>query len=519
MLARLTPRIFRVCQALLDSRKDEAPHYGDDYWDWALILECFHEVAKLTSEKNPIKPGTIDREMRAFKASVKENARDGLAVGGPLDWYGPATNAAAHRVLKLWADATSQDLSAILDELKELALKPISPKNGSYRRRKIPWKHQAWHLGQVIAEFPEAAKALRTDLYRETLISKLEGAADRVFALARVAQGAIALGDESYLRRALEKLYDCEEDQRPLGEGILGETVKGSLNVLEALWPFLKKQDKENVGTMLNALLEARAQANTFGIVVAVDVEIKAVEECFRSAGAQIIPSGDPLFFNVRHKGCWISVRQGKAHLEAQSALYKLLDTDHVKLVIGSGIAGSLGSRNAEGVFVGPRVGDVVLATSFAPYRIRDKEREIITNAPVPMDGETWMSIPSSPVLFNLAHRASRKVFQGADAPKVIAGTIVSSTGIKDEHEAKLAILKEFAGALAVEEESYVVALMCLTRGVPYAVIRSISDLAEGDKIEKQKTEGLEERHQKMAAENAARLAVATIEKLATLEN
>ena len=81
---------------------------------------------------------------------------------------------------------------------------------------------------------------------------------------------------------------------------------------------------------------------------------------------------------------------------------------------------------------------------------------------------------------------------------------------LTDSPSGKADLLAELPGGLAIEEEGYIFALLCLNEERPYMVIRGISDFAGGDK----KKEGNEDARQKQAAEHAAKVAVAAIKIL-----
>jgi len=127
-----------------------------------------------------------------------------------------------------------------------------------------------------------------------------------------VLQGALKLSDKATINAALEKLYELEAFDRPLGQGVVGETVKGSLNVLEALWPKVQAGQKLRIRAMMDALLQAHVRANTVGIIVAIDHEADAAKKAFSDVGASITTSGDTTMV-VEHANYRAVVCQGKA--------------------------------------------------------------------------------------------------------------------------------------------------------------------------------------------------------------
>ena len=113
--------------------------------------------------------------------------------------------------------------------------------------------------------------------------------------------------------------------------------------------------------------------------------------------------------------------------------------------------------------------------------------------------------------LFAHAHNASLN-FNGR--LKFHEGLIVTVNGVKDQLKEKGRILEKHPGGLAIAEEGFPAALVCLALGVPYLEIRGISDLAQGDKKKQQKVAGQEKREQNLAATNAAKVALAVTKSL-----
>ena len=113
--------------------------------------------------------------------------------------------------------------------------------------------------------------------------------------------------------------------------------------------------------------------------------------------------------------------------------------------------------------------------------------------------------------LFAHAHNASLHLNGNVTAYE---GLIVTVNGVKDHLKEKGRILKKHPGGLAIAEEGFPAALVCLALGVPYLEIRGISDLAQGDKKKQKKNRAKEKREQKLAATNAAKVALAVTKSL-----
>lgn len=151
-LNSLAGRLTKRLASLRKRRHKAAPFYGDDYWDWASILECFLEV-KDTFSSSIITREIFDDEMDLFQNAVEDTLPFGLTTDSEGEWYGPATAAAAHKILQKWARANQRKLESTLAELKKQALEKIV--EGEYRRRPVPEFLTLWHYGQVVHEFPD----------------------------------------------------------------------------------------------------------------------------------------------------------------------------------------------------------------------------------------------------------------------------------------------------------------------------------------------------------------------------
>jgi nucleoside phosphorylase len=507
----MKPRIEETWRQLRAARNTSAPYYGDDFWDWAAVLEAFLEVhshcVSAVSDDS-----AIQHELKSFYESVSGHIANGLTINNTGEWYGPATAAIAYRVLEKSHDHLGTQLNGLLDQLREQALEPIE--NGEYCGRAVVGFQVLWHYGQVVAEFPGQDTSKQAaeikDLSTLTTLEKSE----QVYALARVLQGALKTRDCATVDRAITTLFDCQDLNRPLGQGIMGDNIKGSLNVLDALWPALTSDEKIRIASMIDALLRLHSTANTVGIVVAVDREAKATRDAFSKAGGKADTNGDCTI--IEHSDYRVVICKGKGLIGATDATRTLIDKYKSKWLIMCGIAGSLGKytqrRGKRPEFRGPDKGHVVIGTSIAPFRIRDKVRQQIENAKVPLRGTTWMIIPADPTLFSLAHEVGDQRF--GDTKTFHEGLVVTGTGIKDALAAKNEILKEFPGGLAVEEEGYVVGLLCMASGIPYLVIRGISDRAEGDKQKQKSDPQKEASEQRVAARAAAEVAVNIVELL-----
>jgi nucleoside phosphorylase len=508
ILTRVTPLVRATCSDIRTTRHNKEPFYGDDFWDWASVLEAFLEVTAAIPDA--IEPGKLKDERDDFRRAVKERVANGLTFNADGEWYGPATASIAYRVLRKCHDRFGDDVSAFLEPLREQALDPAI--KGKYRGQLIQPNLLLWHYGQVVAEFGrKAAPKQAGHLADLTSLKSLEKW-DQVYALARVIQGAADGNDKKSFNRAVALLSGCESLRRPLGQGLMGEHVKGSLNVLEAFWPMLDGEDKRRLRSLLDALLRIRNLANKIGIVVTIDAEAAAVREVLNAdrADAGLEKDGVTTFDHERYQV--VLYNHGKGVMGSGDATRTLIDSYKPRWMIMCGIAGSLGTFDVNGKHIsGPDMGDVVVATSVAPYGLYTYAGEQMKNVRVPLRGKWWLTVPINPSLFSLAAQAADRV-RGECG--YYEGLVVTGTGVKDSLDAKEDVLKEFPGGLAVEVEGYVVALLCMVSGIPCAVIRGISDRAQGDKKAQTLDETRRKREQYDASLAAAKVTLGVVNRL-----
>jgi len=152
--------------------------------------------------------------------------------------------------------------------------------------------------------------------------------------------------------------------------------------------------------------------------------ELKAIEATSSTKGGVT---------TVNHADFHAVIFQAKSGADTARALEAMAKDHGVKCIIMSGIAGSLGTSKTVGgttTFEGPDLGDVVVATSLAPFDLRNKVRETVKNVSVPFKQRTWDTLPTDPQLFRLAHEVAQD--NSSDFQAVYEGLTVTGTGIKD---------------------------------------------------------------------------------------
>ena len=160
-----------------------------------------------------------------------------------------------------------------------------------------------------------------------------------------------------------------------------------------------------------------------------------------------------------------VVVRSGVGKVSAALCAQVLVDLFGVGAVVNTGVAGSLDARID--------VGDVVVSTD-AMYH--DVDATVFGYAPgeVPQLGRA--SFPADESLRAAALRAC-----AAAAPDVTAfeGRVVSGDQFIADAAAKRRIRETFGG-MCCEMEGAAIAHACWANGVPFVIVRAISDKADG---------------------------------------
>ncbi|MBB3117268.1 5'-methylthioadenosine/adenosylhomocysteine nucleosidase [Pseudoduganella violacea] len=155
--------------------------------------------------------------------------------------------------------------------------------------------------------------------------------------------------------------------------------------------------------------------------------------------------------------------RIGKVAAAMTAAI--LVEKFQVTHIVFTGVAGSADS--------GVRVGDVVVAESLIQHDM--DASPLFPRFEVPLTGISHLM--SDRELSRRLHAATRQYLETEKLPSNIHRGLIGSGDQFMENPAKLAELKRrLPDLLAVEMEGAAVAQVCFELGVPFAVIRTISD-------------------------------------------
>jgi len=155
-----------------------------------------------------------------------------------------------------------------------------------------------------------------------------------------------------------------------------------------------------------------------------------------------------------------------------------LIERFGVRCIVFTGVAGGLGH--------GVKVGDVVVATDFVQHDL--DASPLFPRYEVPLYGKTRFHCDAalSALLFEascsaLAHES--RVAHGFEGACVHQGLIASGdrfvSGADESHLLRELMARAGHEVLAVEMEGAAVAQVCMDYGVPFAVMRTVSDRAD----------------------------------------
>ena len=224
-------------------------------------------------------------------------------------------------------------------------------------------------------------------------------------------------------------------------------------------------ENAESTGSMQAEKEDGR---ETIGIISAMDTELKLLLENAQIDHVDHIGNRDYYVGEL----CGVPVvlqRLGIGKVRAASGTATLLDRYDVSEVIFTGVAGGVSDET--------EVMDIVVATDLLQhdYGIMTDDGFIWTGAQQGTDSV----YPCDEELVEMARESAVEVL-GED--HVFTGTVVSGDQFVSS-EAYVKKLQDDFDAMACEMEGAAVAIVCSEYGVPFVVIRSMSDKADGKAV------------------------------------
>lgn len=202
---------------------------------------------------------------------------------------------------------------------------------------------------------------------------------------------------------------------------------------------------------------------NRIGIIGAMDIEVDALKE--QMLDVTRVNKASMEFYQGKLNGKdVVVVRSGIGKVNAAVCTQILADVFEVEAVINTGIAGSL--RNEI------NIGDIVVSTDALQHDM-DAVEFGYPKGQIP--GMKVFSFVANAALRETAVRVCQKV--NSDI-QVFEGRIVSGDQFVARAEVKNEIIKEFAG-YCTEMEGAAIAQAAYLNGIPFVVVRAISDKAD----------------------------------------
>ena len=212
------------------------------------------------------------------------------------------------------------------------------------------------------------------------------------------------------------------------------------------------------------SILNKEKYMTKLGIIGAMDLEVDALKEKLTDVTVTTKATMD--FYEGKLCGTdAVVVRCGIGKVNAALCVQILCDLFAVTHIINTGVAGSLNPAL--------NIGDILISTDAIHH---DMDVTIFGYAPGQVPGQDARNFIANPMLADLAMHLCRKVNPDIRA---IKGRVVSGDQFISSSEIKDSLIAEFE-ADCTEMEGASIAHGATLNGVPFVIIRAISDKADG---------------------------------------
>lgn len=218
-----------------------------------------------------------------------------------------------------------------------------------------------------------------------------------------------------------------------------------------------------------------RLGAAPLGIVSALPEELSALLSLVEAPRSSTV-AGRQLHQGRLHGHEVVLVLCGIGKVAAALTTTLLIERLGVRSLLFTGVAGGLGAD--------VRVGDVVVARTLLQHDM--DASPLFPRHQIP--DLRMAELPADPVLREALGEAARMVVQkppaavasfGLAAPRVHEGLVISGDRFVSTSAESAALRERLPQALAVEMEGAAMAQVCMSYGVPCAVLRTVSDRAD----------------------------------------
>jgi len=204
------------------------------------------------------------------------------------------------------------------------------------------------------------------------------------------------------------------------------------------------------------------------GIVAAMPQELQAFLQAMPDEQVQ----------RIGGREVWMGHWRGHEVVAALSGIGKVAASITATLLIAQfGVRRLLFTGVAGGIGPGVAVGDIVVATELLQHDM--DASPLFPRHELP--GRGISRIATCPALTHALQQAAQHTLAVTQGQRVHTGLIVSGDRFVSSRAEVQALQAELPDALAVEMEGAAIAQVCLDFGVPFGVVRSISDRADDE--------------------------------------
>ena len=199
----------------------------------------------------------------------------------------------------------------------------------------------------------------------------------------------------------------------------------------------------------------------TVGIICAMELELQGLIDIIKTEST-METSGTIFYKGKIGNTDVVLVQCGIGKVSSAICTQMLIDFYSPDMIINSGVAGALSADLT--------VGDVVIATAAVQHDF-DCTAFGDPKGTLELLGKRMVEIPADEEISSKLYEAAKEL----DGTRVFRGIIATGDKFVSDSEERLSIGKEFS-ALACEMEGGAMAQVCVRAGVPFAILRSISD-------------------------------------------
>ncbi|MDP4119083.1 MAG: 5'-methylthioadenosine/adenosylhomocysteine nucleosidase [Bacillota bacterium] len=199
------------------------------------------------------------------------------------------------------------------------------------------------------------------------------------------------------------------------------------------------------------------------GIIGAMDIEVNSLKNAVENAQIIKISGIDFVSGKIDGKNVVIA-KAGVGKVNAAVCAQTMILAFHPDVVVNTGVAGSLSSAAG--------VGDIVIGTAVVQH---DMDTTPLGDPSGLIPGIDMVNMPCSEKARVLLVKCAKKI----EGVKALSGIIATGDIFLNSIEKKSWIADTF-GAVAGEMEGGSIGQVCIINGVDFAVVRAISDNADG---------------------------------------